>query len=301
VKTVCITGGNGLLGSKLLKEGEGKYKLVSIDLHDAPLFHFAGMDYIQGNITDAGMIRDVITRTRPDCVFHTAAYTDVDRCELEKENCWHVNVSGTEQVVSACSSQRIKLVFLSTDYIFDGTKGPYSEEDEPCPVSHYGTTKWESEKTIRSRLDDYIIARTTVLYGYFPGVRPNFITWLVEKLKKNQTVSIVEDQYGTPTLADDLAKDLLILFQKNKTGVFNTVGSECLSRYDFALRVAEVFDLERTLILKTTTNQLKQVAPRPMHGGLTIEKVIHEAEGSFSGVVEGLMTMRAQMEKDGAF
>jgi dTDP-4-dehydrorhamnose reductase len=301
LKTILVTGGNGLLGIKVLAEAEGKYRLVSVDLQAGPLFPFSGMEYVRADITDAESFRAAVTAARPDCVIHAAAYTDVDRCELEREACLRVNSTGTENVAMACRSPGIKLIYLSTDYIFDGKRGPYSEEDEPNPVSHYGLTKLEGEAAVIRLLDDYVIARTTVLYGYFPGIRPNFITWLVDKLRKRETVFIVDDQHGTPTLADDLAGMLLALFKKNKRGIYNTVGNECLSRHEFAVRTAGVFGLDATLIQKTTTDRLNQPAARPMRGGLSIRKLNRDTGRSGLSVEEGLRAVRRQMEAGGAF
>ena len=301
LKTILVTGGNGLLGSKLLAEAAGRYRLVSVDLQAGPLFPVSGMEYAQADITDAESLRAAVIRARPDCVIHAAAYTDVDRCEREREACRRVNATGTENVALVCRSQGIKLIALSTDYVFDGRRGPYSEEDEPHPVSHYGMTKLEGEAAVRRLLEDYVIARTTVLYGYFPGIRPNFVTWLVDKLRKRETVFIVDDQYGTPTLAEDLAGMLLVLFDKNKRGIYNTVGNECLSRHEFAVRTAGVFGLDASLIQKTTTDSLNQPAARPMRGGLLIQKIIRDTGRSGLSVEEGLNVVRRQMEADGAF
>jgi dTDP-4-dehydrorhamnose reductase len=301
LKTILVTGGNGLLGIKLLAEAEGKCRLASVDLQTGPLFPFSGMEYVQADITDAESLRAAAIRTRPDCVIHAAAYTDVDRCEREREACRRVNATGTENMASFCRSQGIKLIYLSTDYIFDGKQGPYSEEDEPHPVSHYGMTKLEGETAVRRLLEDYIIARTTVLYGYFAGIRPNFVTWLVDKLRKKETVFIVDDQHGTPTLAEDLAGMLLVLFENNRRGIYNAVGNECLSRHEFAVRTAEVFGLDASLIRKTTTDRLNQPAARPMRGGLSIQKIIRDTGRAGLSVKEGLKAVRRQMEADGAF
>jgi len=297
LKTLCVTGGNGLLGVKLLAEAAGKYRLVSIDLHEAPLAPFERMDYIQGDITDPDLMRDVLKKTRADVVIHAAAFTDVDRCESERELCSRINVLGTSNTASACRSEGVKLVSLSTDYVFDGTAGPYSEDDSPHPVSHYGRTKWEAENAVLSILEDFVIARTAVLYGYWPGIRSNFVTWLVQKLRNRETVSIVDDQYGSPTLADELARTLILLFERGKRGVYHTVGGEILNRYEFALRTAVSFGLDASLIGRTSTNRLNQTAPRPMQGGLIADKVARELDITLSTVDENLSYVRHQMEQ----
>jgi len=301
MKTICVTGGNGLLGVKLLAEASGKYALVSVDLQKGPLFEFEQMEYVQGDIAQSEEISDIISGIRPDCVINTAAFTYVDRCESEKDSAWKVNVEGAMNVAQACRSLNIKMIHLSSDYVFDGENGPYDEESKPRPISYYGLTKWESEKEVAKILDDFIIARTTVLYGYFPGIRPNFVTWMIDQLRNGKSVSIVNDQFGTPTLADDLASALLILFEKDKRGVFNTVGNELISRLEFAKKIASIFDLDSNLINETTSERLQQPALRPLKGGLKIDKIKRETGFMFSSVSEGLETIKGQMAKKDSF
>lgn len=299
MKSICVTGGNGLLGTKLLVLAHPKYRIISLDCQNAPLLQAPSIEYIQCDITDREKLDQIFSRTRPQAVFHTAAFTDVDRCELKREKCWNVNVVGTENVALACRSIGAKMIHISTDYVFDGTNGPYTEEDIPNPISYYGKTKWESEQVVKRILEDFVIVRTTVLYGFFPGVRLNFVTWLIEKLKNHASVDITEGQYGTPTLADDLAKALLMLFEKGKRGIYNGVGREWVNRYVFAQKIAEVFGLDRSLICPTVAEQLKQPAPRPKKGGLKIDKIVRELGISFSNVEEGLCIMKKQMEDSG--
>jgi len=294
-----VTGGNGLLGSKVLSAACGRFRLVSIDLHVSPVVQYNDLEYLQGDVTERETIQKRIFDARPDCVIHTAAFTDVDGCEKEREEAWKANVQGTENVAISCRTLDIKMIHLSTDYVFDGKSGPYSEEDEPHPISFYGKIKLESEKVVQEHLENFIIARTMVLYGYSPKVRHNFVTWLVEKLSQRERVTIVEDQYGNPTLVDDLAKALLILFERDGCGIYHTAGKDWLNRYDFAVSVAKVFQLDRSLIGRTTTDCLNQPAPRPLKSGLKSNKILREFGVTFSQVEEGLRRMREQMEAAG--
>ena len=299
MRTICVTGGNGLLGSKVLSAACGMYRLISIDLRKAPTVWYDNLEYIQGDVTDRKSIYDQIARSRSDCVIHTAAFTDVDGCEKEKEKAWRVNVCGTENVALACKALGAKMIHLSSDYVFDGKDGPYGEDDEPNPISFYGKMKLESERIIRNILENFVIARTMVLYGYSPGVRMNFVTWLIDKLSRGEKVQVVMDQYGTPTLADDLAKILVILFQKDGQGIYHTAGREWISRYNFAQRVAEIFNMDSSLIVKTMSDCLKQQAPRPLMSGLKIDKICQEMGATFQSVKESLFTMKHQMEEAG--
>jgi dTDP-4-dehydrorhamnose reductase len=259
------------------------------------------MEYIRGDITQQEAISDILTDARPDCVINTAAFTHVDRCETEKDVAWKVNVEGARHVALACRFLGIKMIHVSSDYVFDGEDGPYEEGAAPHPISTYGRTKWESEKAVSAILDDLVIARTTVLYGYFPGVRPNFVTWLIDQLASGKSVSIVNDQFGTPTLADDLSRALFLLFGKDKRGVFNTAGSEWIGRLEFAREIAQIFNLDAGLIRETTSDQLKQPAPRPLKGGLKIDKIYRETGFRFSSAAEGLQKLKQQMAKKDSF
>jgi len=297
MKTLCVTGGNGLLGTKIIQISQNRYRTVSIDIHDAPNISSNNVEYIQCDITDREYICKQIRRVNPDCIIHTASMTNVDKCETEQERAWRINVNGTENVAGACRDLRCKMIHVSTDYVFDGEKGPYSEEDETNPLSFYGKTKLESEKIVKAMLDDFVIARTMVLYGFAPKVRPNFVTWLIEKLENNQRISIVTDQYGNPTLADDLARALLVLFEKDGKGIYHTAGGEWLSRYDFALKIAEVFRLDSLLIDATTSDKINQPAPRPLLSGLKVDKIKNEMQIKFLTIAEGLMVLKNQMER----
>ena len=299
MKRICITGGNGLLGSKIIAAAKEAYGLISIDLQEHSLSRAHDLEYIRGDVTDKEFFLHQVERSHPDVVIHAAAFTDVDGCEREKDKAWDVNVEGTRNVALACKTLGIKMIHLSTDYVFDGKSGPYDEEDEPNPVGHYGKTKLESEQVVRELLDDFVIARTMVLYGYAPGEQTNFVIWLVEQLRSGERVRIVDDQFGTPTLADDLARALIVLYEKDARGLYNTVGSEWLSRYDFAIRIAEIFKLDASLIVRITTAELNQDANRPLRSGLRIDKIRRGFGVEFSSVSEGLRIVKQQMTEAG--
>ena len=299
MKTIFITGGNGLLGSKILAQTAESYHLVSIDIQKNPNSHYNHMRYFQCDIRDRKQIKQRIAKSDPDVVVHLAAYTDVDGCEIHRNEAWEVNVHGTENVAMACKELNIKMVHLSTDYVFDGEKGPYREGDKPNPIGFYGKTKLESETIVLEMLDNVIIARTMVLYGFSTGVRPNFTTWLVGKLYQKEKVSIVRDQFGTSTLADDLAQMILKIVQKDCVGIYHTAGKDLLSRYDFAQMIAEVFNLDSSLIESTTTDRLKQGALRPLRSGLITDKLTRETGYSPLSCKESLRIMRSQMEEAG--
>jgi dTDP-4-dehydrorhamnose reductase len=296
VKTLCITGGNGLLGNKLLIAAEENYSLVSIDIHASSTSSCRNIEYIQCSVTDSRSIQQTIIDEKPGCVLHTAAFTDVDGCERDPHKAWLVNVQGTENVANACRRLGIKMIHISTDYVFDGSEGPYEENQETNPISVYGKTKLESEKIIAGILEDFCIVRTMVLYGYHPGIHHNFVTWLVDVLRQGKPVSVVDDQFGTPTLADDLAKAILSLVAENKKGIYHAAGREWISRYEFALHIAEIFQFDKSLIRRTSSHALNQPAPRPLLSGLKIHKIFQDIGARFTSIKEGLEIVKSQME-----
>jgi dTDP-4-dehydrorhamnose reductase len=300
MRAVCVTGGNGLLGLKLTELACRSYRVFSMDLQETPFRTFPNTEYVRCDVTDSDRVDAQLLAFKPDAVFHTAAFTDVDGCEIHPEAAWSVNVVGTRNAALACRRYGIRFIHLSTDYVFDGVAGPYSETDVPNPVSHYGRTKLESERIVQELLPDALIARTMVLFGYAPGVRSNFVTWLVQTLRRGTPVRIVTDQYGHPTLADDLARALLLMFEKHACGTVHAAGGEWLNRYDFAMKTAEVFGLDASLITPTTSDALKQAAPRPLRSGLKTDKIEHEFAFRFSTVVEGLRQVRDQMARGGS-
>lgn len=296
MQTLLITGSNGLLGGKLVRAANGRYRIVGLDLQAASSVQAVPMDYIQGDITRLEKTVNQIGSAKPDCIIHTAAFTDVDGCETETEKAYAVNVRGAEHVAIACRRLGIPLVHLSTDYVFDGTNGPYAEEAVPHPLSAYGRMKFESEKLVQQHVPEAVVARTMVLFGFLPFVRNNFVTWLIGKLRKREGVRIVNDQYGTPTLADDLAEALLRLFEKHASGIFHTAGPDCLNRYDFAVKIAQGFGLDVKLISETTSSQFVQPAPRPMKSGLITSKLEMKTGFRFKPLGEALLHMKKQMD-----
>lgn len=299
MKTLAVTGGNGLLGLKVLEAAASRFRTVSLDLQEGPAAGSSAEAYARCDVTSAEQVAAVLERARPYAVIHTAAFTDVDGCETRREESLAVNAGGARHVAAACRRLGARMAHISTDYVFDGTAGPYTETDEPNPISHYGRTKLEGERAVREELPDAVIARTMVLFGFAPGSRDNFVTWLVRKLSAGEPVSIVTDQFGHPTLADDLARAVLLLVESGASGLYHTAGSEWLNRFDFAVRTASVFGLDASLIRPTTSDAFRQPAPRPLRSGLDSGKLKAEFGFTLSSAEEALKTLRGQMEAAG--
>ncbi|MFQ6031879.1 MAG: dTDP-4-dehydrorhamnose reductase [Candidatus Zixiibacteriota bacterium] len=269
---VLITGSNGLLGQKLVKDFSPHYKIIACDLSPESYLPLSNLSYESLDITNPRQLGFQISFYHPEVIINAAAYTDVDGCEIHKDKAWATNVGGVKNLVDSCRKQKIKLIHLSTDYIFNGEEGPYTEEDPPAPVNFYGETKLQSEKLIKESGIDFLIIRTNVLYGFGKNVKRNFLLWLLDKLSKNEKIKIVTDQFNNPTLVDNLSSCILEMVKKDLSGIYHIAGSEYLSRYDFAIKVANKFDFDKNNILPTKTEHLQQKAKRPHRGGLKTEK-----------------------------
>ena len=295
MKKILVTGSNGLLGSKLMQIGQARYEMAGLDIQPEPIRANSSQRYFQGDITRFDSLQNAVDQIQPGCLINTAAFTNVDKCETERDAAYALNAAGAENCAVICKEKGIKLIHVSTDYIFDGRNGPYSETDTPNPLSWYGKTKLKGEEAVTRILSDAVIARTMVLFGYGEGLRPNFITWLVDSLSSGKHVRIVDDQYGHATLAEDLAKALITLFEKNAQGIYHTAGKGWMNRYELALLVAEVFDLDASLIQRTNSETFVQPAPRPMQSGLNTDKIEKETGFSFPDIRTSLLEMKKQM------
>lgn len=297
MEKLMITGVNGLLGQKLLEQAVSKYAVLGIDLHPEPVLKKIKFEYRKLDLTDRRKVKETILAFHPAYLINTAAMTDVDGCETEKERCWRINVEAVEHIIYAAQMIGSRIVHISSDYVFDGNKGPYTEESLPSPLGYYGKSKLASENVLTAADVEHAIVRTMVLYGHGIDVRPNFVTWLIEKLRQRQPVKIVTDQVGNPTLADDLAGAILRIIELKKWDLFHICGSEAIDRYQFALKIAEIFKLDKALISAITTPELKQAAPRPLKSGFSIDKAVTQLGIHMSGVEEGLKKMRKEYKQ----
>jgi dTDP-4-dehydrorhamnose reductase len=299
VKKILVVGSNGLLGQKmteiLIRGSSAAVHLASIE--ERSVMELYSAEYHLLDITVKKDVRRLVGEIEPDVIVNCAAMTNVDACESERETAWKINVGGVENLIDAARGAERRIVHVSTDYIFDGKQGPYTEEDRPEPISYYGKTKLASENALRASGLPFTIARTMVLYGLATGVKANFALWLIESLQKGISVKIVDDQFGNPTLADDLAFGLLRAVELGRTGVYNIAGRDIVSRYEFSIRLAKVFGLDPGLIKPIKTSQLQQPAPRPLKSGLLTLKAEVELGYRPSTIEEGLAVLKSQLSQ----
>ncbi|MCX7798432.1 MAG: dTDP-4-dehydrorhamnose reductase [Melioribacter sp.] len=276
---ILIIGSNGMLGQRLtefLKNRRNSYELLCASLE--PSSFIPDVDYRQIDITRKNKVRELILDFFPDFVINASGYTNVDKAESERELAWKINVNGVENISLYTWTVDAHLIHISTDYIFDGKKGPYTETDKPCPISYYGRTKLAAENSIRTSGVRYTILRTNVLYGPVKFGKLDFVRWVINSIKSEQQIKIVTDQYNNPTFIDDLVNAIHKIILYKKEGIYNIGGSEILSRYDFSIRIADFFGLEKKFISPVLTKELKQPAQRPLKSGLIILKAMTELD-----------------------
>lgn len=276
-KKILITGSNGLLGQKLvsLLVQQVDIRLIVTSRGANRLSFTDRYDYQEMDITDAEQVAKVIEKNRPDAIIHTAAMTNVDQCESEKDLCWTMNVKAVEYLVEVCEKHDIFLCHLSTDFVFDGEAGPYSEEDKPSPISFYGWSKYAAEEVVKRSKCPWSIIRTVLVYGITNDMsRSNIILWVKNSLEAQKPIKVVTDQLRTPTLVEDLALGCWLSVDKKAEGIFHISGKDFLTPYEMAVKTADFFGLDKSLISRVDSSNFTQPAKRPARTGFVLDKAV---------------------------
>jgi dTDP-4-dehydrorhamnose reductase len=278
---IIITGSNGLLGQSLLnlllKEKE-KYQVVGFSRGKNRSAR-EDFKYISIDITDEKKLKEKILEFSPNFIINTAAMTNVDACEKNKIECDKLNINVVKYIATVASQINAHIIHISTDFIFDGEKGNYKETDIPNPLSYYGLSKLKSEKILTNSKIDYTILRTILVYGkVFDMSRSNIVLWVKEMLQEKQEITIVDDQFRTPTYVEDLALACKISIDKKAKGIFNISSSTLLSIYEIAMQIAEAFQLDKSYIKPVSTSTLNQIAVRPVKTGFDLSKTKKELD-----------------------
>jgi dTDP-4-dehydrorhamnose reductase len=281
---ILILGASGQVGKRLMKACAQRGLSASGTARHptAPL--------LQADITDPMSLRNVMSTVKPSVVFLCSALTAVDYCEEHPDEAQRLNVDGVRHVADLCLEFGARLVFLSSEYVFDGAAGPYSETDPVSPQSVYGRTKVDGEK-IALRVPGSIVARTAGVYDWDPDSK-NFVMQMIQRLSQRQPTRVVDDQASRPTLARNLAEVLLDLVAANAMGIFNVVGPDFLSRFDFTLAIARAFNFDTGLVTPVKTSEFNQKAPRPAKADLLIDKVRRTVATRLIGVADGLQLVK---------
>ncbi len=278
---ILITGSNGLLGQhiiKLLIETTG-HTIVATGRGASRLpFEVSDLyDYFPLDITDGVAVNDFLLAHEPELVIHAAAMTQPDECEQHPIECWNVNVTATRFLLEAAEKINARFIYISTDFVFDGINGPYKETDEPGPVNYYGSSKLAAEKSVMESDLQWAIVRTVLVYGnILVGNRSNVISWVKDNLMNGKAIKVVSDQLRTPTYVEDLAKGILLVVEKNATGVYHISGEEEMSPHDMAIATADYLQLDKTLMTKVNADTFTQPARRPLKTGFVIDKAKRE-------------------------
>lgn len=273
-KKIFITGANGLLGQKLVSQlvEKGDFQVVASGKGDCRL-PSGGFEYASLDITNEIEVESTLTSIKPDIIIHGAAMTNVDQCELNQEACYDSNVNATAYLIKAAEAIKAHFIFVSTDFIFSGEEGPLDENAIPAPVNYYGETKLIGEEMVMKSKTKWAIARTVLVFGIAHDMsRTNIVLWVKSSLEAGKEIQVVDDQFRTPTLAEDLAAGCILIAEKEAEGVFNISGSDFLTPFEMANTTAEFFGLNKGLIKRADSSTFTQPAKRPLKTGFIITK-----------------------------
>ncbi|EAZ80293.1 SDR family oxidoreductase [Algoriphagus machipongonensis] len=277
-KKLFITGVNGLLGQKLVAQllEKDEFEVIGCGKGESRL-PFGGFKYVSLDITDEAKVQEVLSEIKPDILIHGAAMTNVDECELNQEAAYDANVNATSYLLQASEKLNTHFIFVSTDFIFSGEEGPLDEEAIAKPVNYYGETKLKAEQLVMNSTFKWAIARTVLVFGIAHDMsRSNIILWVKSSLESGKNIQVVDDQYRTPTLAEDLAAGCILIAEQGAEGVYNISGSDFMTPYEMAIMTADYFDLDKSLIAKVDSKIFTQPAKRPLKTGFIIEKARKE-------------------------
>jgi len=293
---VLITGASSLPGYRtaLIMLKRGHEVIGTCFSHEIPINH-ERMVKVKVDIRNREALETLFKEHEPDVVVHMAAYGDVDGCEKNKSLAWSVNVLGAVNIVNMTRKHSEYMLYLSTDYVFDGQRGMYNERDPPCPLNYYGLTKMCGEVAVLSSGVKSSIVRASSIYGFGPG-RKNFAKFLMEKLRAGEKVRALVDQFTTPTQASLLAEAVAEIIERKLTGIFHIVG-EKMSRYEFAIRVAEALGLDRSLIDEARMKDFSWLAPRPRDASLSCEFTKKVLKTDFYSIEKAMTTLKRELEE----
>ncbi len=276
---ILITGSNGLLGQKILHKlsNDSSVKLIATSKGVNRISKKDGYTYFDLDITDNDAVFQLIACQKPQVVINTAAMTNVDLCEDERKACDALNVYAVQCLADACAKIDAHLIQISTDFIFDGENGPYKEQDKPNPLSYYGLSKLKSEQLLQLHTVRWTVLRTIIVFGVAERLsKGNIVLWAKGALEKGDPLNIIDDQFRSPTLAEDLADICILAAKKKSLGIFHASGKDIMSIYEIVERVAKHYGYSIDNLNKISTKTLNQKAERPARTGFILDKSINE-------------------------
>lgn len=260
MKKILITGSTGQLGNSLGKVFKSRYDLVFTSRTKPN----KNTNYFL-DITNSLLVKDMVSAISPDIIINLAALTNVDLCESNPDLAYAINFQGVKNLVNVFKGP---IIHLSTDYVFDGKLGQYKENDITNPINVYGLTKYKAEKVLLEKSKESLVIRTNVLYDYQSKAKSSFLNWVVNALKRGEKIKVVDDQFNNPTWTNSISVVIDRAIRADLNGLIHWGDFDWISRYDFANKIADKFNLQSNLIEPIKTEELNQVAPRPLNGGL---------------------------------
>jgi dTDP-4-dehydrorhamnose reductase len=292
--TLLVVGGSGLVGSKVAALASDSFRVVATYREAKP--KLSGVEFVPLHKERVEEGIALVRKTKPAMVVDTAAMHNVDRCEEERELAWQVNAGSTGSLARVAIDVGARYLFVSTDFVFDGAKGQYREQDVARPVNYYGETKLGGEHAVLAASADNLVARPSVIYGW-EDTRLNFATWVLTSVREGKPINVVTDWIGSPTFADSLATAILQLLKVPDGGLYHLAGGDAMSRYDFAVRLAKAFGLDAGLVKPVKSEELHMKAPRPPDSSLSSAKAKRHRIAVLSTDV-GIAAMKGQRTLD---
>jgi len=282
---ILITGGSGLLGSNAARIAAEAFEVYAT--YNSHISQIPGCRFVHLDVRDKQQVLSVFERVKPDLVIHTAGLATVDYCEEHEAEAWAINVDGTENIAAASKRVGTKLIYISTDSVFNGQKGMYAEEDIPHPLSVYAKTKLEGEKRVQRRMPDSIIVRTA-FYGWSLHDKPSLAEWVLNSLRDGKKLKMWNDVFFSPILVNNLVEVLIAMYHQNLSGIYHVAGTERCSKYAFGQEVARAFGLDENYIEPSSMAEAALKAPRPKDPSLNVAKISKVMDAGLLGVKDGI-------------
>jgi dTDP-4-dehydrorhamnose reductase len=291
---LAITGAGGLLGSALLTKAR-EHEVYSLYSQHSPS---SGVP-VHADLQDRDQLVRTLQGIKPDAIVHAAALTDVDRCEREQDLANAVNNEATKAIAKCANDLGAFLIYVSTDYVFDGRRGMYREDDEPRPINFYGLSKLRGEQAVKGLLSEYLVARTSVIYGSTPSSgKVNFALWVLNALREGRPVSVTVDQFVSPTLNTNLAEMIMECLKRRLTGTIHLAGATRLSRFDFASELGREWSLNLSLVSPVEMNKTSWYAPRPRDSSLNVAKAASILKNVPATIGQSLHALKKELDAD---